>query len=296
MPHGSGIGKRIILAISISTKCLLAFFGQVEWLAGIAQAQQPQGEASPSYLQVCSCAELDLLNKEPFLVLSCSPQSLSPPNIRKPRERFRDSACNQDPECLWSKRFIETKARLQGAQSQQRTLQQWHSEILGGCGQDTSYDSFYFNYLNGHIERTRKEVALAERVLEQLREEFRRTGQPAGWERSKLALQPRPSDMPLSKLQTQSEAYWLEQLSQVDLHYGKMINALQAELFELVQRRPAQAGEDTSLKEGVGNNCVPRFVYEIDKLIKRLTNDKNRDKSILAEEAIRQGALPGWFR
>jgi len=270
--------------------------GQVEWLAGIAQAQQPQGEASPSYLQVCSCAELDLLNKEPFLVLSCSPQSLSPPNIRKPRERFRDSACNQDPECLWSKRFIETKARLQGAQSQQRTLQQWHSEILGGCGQDTSYDSFYFNYLNGHIERTRKEVALAERVLEQLREEFRRTGQPAGWERSKLALQPRPSDMPLSKLQTQSEAYWLEQLSQVDLHYGKMINALQAELFELVQRRPAQAGEDTSLKEGVGNNCVPPFVYEIDKLIKRLTNDKNRDKSILAEEAIRQGALPGWFR
>jgi len=272
------------------------FLGQVEWLAGIAQAQQPQGEASPSYLQVCSCAELDLLNKEPFLVLSCSPQSLSPPNIRKPRERFRDSACNQDPECLWSKRFIETKARLQGAQSQQRTLQQWHSEILGGCGQDTSYDSFYFNYLNGHIERTRKEVALAERVLEQLREEFRRTGQPAGWERSKLALQPRPSDMPLSKLQTQSEAYWLEQLSQVDLHYGKMINALQAELFELVQRRPAQAGEDTSLKEGVGNNCVPPFVYEIDKLIKRLTNDKNRDKSILAEEAIRQGALPGWFR
>jgi len=270
--------------------------GQVEWLAGIAQAQQPQGEASPSYLQVCSCAELDLLNKEPFLVLSCSPQSLSPPNIRKPRERFCDSACNQDPECLWSKRFIETKARLQGAQSQQRTLQQWHSEILGGCGQDTSYDSFYFNYLNGHIERTRKEVASAERVLEQLREEFRRTGQPAGWERSKLALQPRPSDMPLSKLQTQSEAYWLEQLSQVDLHYGKMINTLQAELFELVQRRPAQAGEDTSLKEGVDNNCVPPFVYEIDKLIKRLTNDKNRDKSILAEEAIRQGALPGWFR
>jgi len=118
------------------------FLGQVEWLAGIAQAQQPQGEASPSYLQVCSCAELDLLNKEPFLVLSCSPQSLSPPNIRKPRERFRDSACNQDPECLWSKRFIETKARLQGAQSQQRTLQRWHSEILGGCGQDTSYDLF----------------------------------------------------------------------------------------------------------------------------------------------------------
>ena len=296
MPHGSGIGKRIILAISISTKCLLAFFGQVEWLAGIAQAQQPQGEASPSYLQVCSCAELDPLNKEPFLVLSCSPQSLSPPNIRKPRERFRDSACNQDPECLWSKRFIETKARLQGAQSQQRTLQQWHSEILGGCGQDTSYDSFYFNYLNGHIERTRKEVASAERVLEQLREEFRRTGQPAGWERSKLALQARPLAMPLSEGKTQSKEYWLEQLSQIDLHYQKIISPLRAELFELVRRRPAYPGEDPSLREEVGNNCIPPFVHELDKLINRLMRDKDRDRTSLAEEAIRQGALPGWFR
>jgi hypothetical protein len=102
---------------------------------------------------------------------------------------------------------------------------------------DTSYDSFYFNYLNGHIERTRKEVASAERVLEQLREEFRRTGQPAGWERSKLALQARPLAMPLSEGKTQSKEYWLEQLSQIDLHYQKIISPA-GRMFELVHRSP----------------------------------------------------------
>src|SRR5262245_59868756 len=294
MSYDSKTGKRVI-RIFISTKWLLLLFLQIQWLAGIAAAQKTQHEQSPPYL-VFSCADLDVLSKEPLLIPSCTPQSLSPANIRKPRERLSDGSCSQDAECLWSKRFIEAKARLQAAQSLQKTLQRWHFEIQGGCGQETGYDSFYFGYLDAHLERTRKEVSSAEQAIEQLREEFRRTGQPAGWKRSELALQPRPSDIPLSKLQTQSKAYWLEQLSQVDLHYGKMMYALQAELFELVQRRPAQPGEDTSAKEGVGNNCVPPFVSEIDKLIKRLMNDKSRDKSILAEEALRQGALPGWFR
>ena len=75
-----------------------------------------------------------------------------------------------------------------------------------------------------------------------------------------------------------------------------MIGPLRTELFELVHRRPARAAEDTSLKEGVGNNCVPRFVHEIDKLVQRLMSNKDRDKNALAEDAIRQGALAGWFR
>lgn len=238
---------------------------------------------------------MDLLSKEPLLVLSCSPQSLSPANIRKPSQRLHDISCNHDPECLSSKRFIEAKARLQAAQSQQETLRRWHFQLQGGCGHDTSYDSFYFTYINGHIERSRNELSSAEEALEQLREEFRRTGQPAGWERSELALQPRPLGMPLSERQNQTKEYWLEQVSQIDLHYQKVISPLRVELFQLVHRRPAQPGENTALKGGLGI-CVPPFVYEIDKLIKRLMSDKDRDRTTLAEEAIRQGALPGWFR
>src|SRR5262245_48050426 len=150
MTHGNRIRKRIILAISITTKCLVASF--VELLAGIAQAQQVRHEPSPSYLEACACADLDLLSKEPFLVLSCSPPSESPANDRKPQGRFRDATCNQVPECLWSKRFIETKARLQATLSQLRTLERWHSEIQGGCGPETGYDSFYFSYLDAHVE------------------------------------------------------------------------------------------------------------------------------------------------
>jgi len=101
--------------------------------------------------------------------------------------------------------------------------------------------------------------------------------------------------MPLSERQNQTKEYWLEQVSQIDLHYQKVISPLRAELFQLVHRRPAQPGESTALKGGLGI-CVPPFVYEIDKLIKRLMSDKDRDRTTLVEEAIRQGALPGWFR
>ena len=113
MTYGNRIRKRIILAISITTKCLVASFVELQSLARIAQTQQVRYEPSPSYLKAYACADSDLFSKEPFLILSCSPPSLSPANVRKPQERFRDATCNQVPECLWSKRFIETKARLQ---------------------------------------------------------------------------------------------------------------------------------------------------------------------------------------
>ncbi len=40
---------------------------------------------------------------------------------------------------------------------------------------------------------------------------------------------------------------------------------------------------------------MPPFVFEIDKGIKELFRDSERDKAALVEEAIHEGALPGWF-
>src|SRR5262245_1057622 len=140
MDHDGSIGLRTIIEVSMSAKWLLLFLFQIQLLAGTAKAQQGQDEKSRPYLQVCSCADLDLLSREPLLVLSCSPQSMSPANIRKPSQRLHEISCNHDPECFWSKRLIEAKARFQAAQSRQETLQRWHFQLQGGAGHDTSYD------------------------------------------------------------------------------------------------------------------------------------------------------------
>ena len=120
-------------------------------------------------------------------------------------------------------------------------------------------------------------------------------GLPIGWARSQLALQLTSLRNELSNPGNQTREYWSSQVMKIDQQYQKISDLLQAELFKLVHRRAVNPGEDISIKGGLGM-CVPTFVYEIDKRIKDLRKDRDREKEALIEEATRAGALPGWFR
>jgi hypothetical protein len=281
--------------VSISSVGWLLLLVSNQYLATISGTEQAlQEERSPN-LADCTHVEWEAFAQHPLLILSCAQPPVTLRDIEKHRERLDDISCDRDPECLWSKRFFKANLRLEIAQSHQKTLQRWLFEVrVGGCG-DSSYDWFYFDYLNRQVERNREEISSAEQAKEQLLEQLRKSAQPAGWARSQLALQPLPSGKGSYQRQSPTKAFWLQQLSKVDQQYQKVLSLLQAELFRLVYRRPANPGEDITVKGGLGI-CVPSCVFEIDKGIKELLRDSERDKAALVEEAIHEGALPGWFR
>jgi hypothetical protein len=74
-----------------------------------------------------------------------------------------------------------------------------------------------------------------------------------------------------------------------------VIEPLQAELFELVHHRPAKEGESTSTTGELGL-WFPPYVHEIHGRIKGLKQKREQEQAALVEQALREGALPGWFR
>ena len=207
---------------------------------------------------------------------------------------------NSEDERLWSKRFIEARARLQAARKPGEMLQVRLRQLYwglmtvncseGGCA---GYDPYYTIQTRQQMENNQKELRAGEQALEDLREQLRKSGNPRSWENSQLALEPavKMAEVPRVK----DEPYWREQLLLLNRRYDAVIEPLEGELFELIHLRPAREGESTSTTGELGL-WFPPYVHELYGHIKELKQQREQAKVALVEKGRREGALPGWFR
>jgi Txe/YoeB family toxin of Txe-Axe toxin-antitoxin module len=200
----------------------------------------------------------------------------------------------EQDETVWSRRFSAARARLQEAEDHEKHLKDRLNELSYGCGPETFFDPYYFSYTRQKLEENQKALVAARQGLADLEEALRRSGNPASWERSKLEADTSHA-VPQEQPEAKDQDYWREQLKLIDKKYVTLMRSLEAELFEMVHRRPPLPGEDLTITGALGI-CVPHFVIDIDSRIKGLRENREREKIALMEHALREGALPGWFR
>jgi hypothetical protein len=204
-------------------------------------------------------------------------------------------------ERLWSKRFIEARARIQETKTQGEALQAKLNDLnLKLLRQSDVYDreNVYIPLIaqtREQLEKNRADGAAAEQALEDLREELRKSGNPAGWENSQAALKPDPAEHQPEEPKIKGQQYWQERLATIDKRYNALIAPLEAERFQLINRRDPKEGESIASTGSLGLGVPPR-VIDIDIQIKELNQEREKEKEKFIDQAIREGALPGWFR
>jgi hypothetical protein len=210
-------------------------------------------------------------------------------------------------ERAWSKRFIDAKAKVQQAKSQGEALQAKLSDLnlklmradpQAGGTEVFDREHLYLPLIaqaKEKIEKNKSELAAAEAELEDLRDELRKSGKPASWAESRLALQPENKGGKAEPEKVKDQKYWMEQLGVIDKRYHALIAPLEEERFQLINRRPSAEGESTAPASTLGMGVPPR-VIDIDVQIKELNQKRDREKTALIDKAIHEGALPGWFR
>jgi hypothetical protein len=145
------------------------------------------------------------------------------------------------------------------------------------------------------IEENKTEGKAAQQALEDLREELRKSGNPASWENSEAALKPDPKETKPEEPKVKDQKYWQEKLGTIDKRYNAMITPLETERFQLVNRRNLKEGEAPTAPGALGLGAPPR-VLDIEIQIKELNQKREQEKQEVVNQAIREGALPGWFR
>src|SRR5262245_56754049 len=211
------------------------------------------------------------------------------------------SAPQDSSERGWSKRFIEAKARVQDTKSKAEALQTKLTDLnMKLLRQSDVYDreNVYGPLIaqtKQQIEENKAETLAARQSLEDLRDELRKSGNPASWENSELALQPDPKEAKPEEPKIKDQKYWQEKLVTIDKRYSAMIAPLEAERFQLVNRRSLKEGEAPPPPSALGMGAPPR-VIDIDVQLKELAQKREQEKQDLVNQAVREGALPGWFR
>lgn len=209
---------------------------------------------------------------------------------------------DENSERAWSKRFVEAKARVQESKTQADALQ----TKLNDLNMKLLRQSDVFDRENVYgpliaqakqqIEENKAETAAAQQELADLREELRKSGNPASWENSEAALKPDPKEAkPEAEPKVKDQKYWQEKLSAIDKRYSALITPLETERFQLVHRRSLKEGETPTATGPLGMGAPPR-VLDIDIQIKDLNQKREQEKQELVSRALREGALPGWFR
>jgi len=279
-----------VLVLSFLT-CLQIFSlpSQAQSLAEIASKEQQRRARRGSSSRVYTNEDLSKYRarEEPNHHVSSTPSTTSAKDTSEPRDG--------QEERTWSRRFLEAKTRLQEAQNQQTILKTRLNDSHGMCGPETYYDTYYLFHSQRQLEKNKDAIAAAKQALEELREELRKSGKPVSWESSRLAVQPASGSADLDTPREKDRQYWQERLALIDKRYRAIISPLEAELFELVHRRPPKPGEDITIIGGLGT-CIPRFVVDLDARIKALKRNREHERAALVEQARREGALPGWFR
>jgi hypothetical protein len=207
----------------------------------------------------------------------------------------------EDEERAWSKRFIEAKNKINETKTRAEALQAKLNELnLKLLRQADVYDreNVYGPLIaqtRQQLEQNKSDGAAAQQALEHLREELRKSGNPISWENSQAALKPDPTDKKAEEPKNKGQHYWQEKLVTIDKRYSALIAPLETERFQLLNRRSPKEGESVSSSGPLGLGAPPR-VIDIDVQIKELNQKREKEKQELIQQAIREGALPGWFR
>ena len=189
-----------------------------------------------------------------------------------------------EEEFVWSQRFIEAKRRLLEAQIRSRRLQATLRQenvraiLLAPAGPEGGggYGPYGTFETENQMKKINEDITSVERELEDLREQLRKSGQPASWERSLLALSSSETGESVTPGLRDSR-YWQAQLSLIDNYYNSLIDPLKGEMKG----------------DGEEGNTYPD---DLRLLVKELDQKREQEKAALAERAILEGALPGWFR
>jgi hypothetical protein len=204
-------------------------------------------------------------------------------------------------ERAWSQRFIEAKGKIEQLKRLGQSLQ-------------TKLDSFSLNLLRQtdvfdrehlypemisqtrlQIEKNKSDIGEAERELDDLRDALRKSGNPRSWEDSQVALKPLPETEKKESPQPKDQKYWQKQLALIDKRVDALIAPLETERFEMIHRSPPKEGESTATTGYLGLGAPP-LVNELDAKIKELNQKRDQEKKDLLDQAIHEGAYPGWFR
>jgi hypothetical protein len=204
-------------------------------------------------------------------------------------------------ERAWSKRFIEAKARVRDSKTNAEALQTKLNDLnmkLLRQSDVLDRENVYGPLIaqaKKQIEENKGEAAAAQQGLEDLREELRKSGNPVSWENSEAALKPDPKETKPEEPKIKDQKYWQEKLSVIDKRYNAMISPLETERFQLINRRSLKEGETPTAPGALGMGAPPR-VLDIDVQIKELNQKRKQEKLETVNQAVREGALPGWFR
>ncbi|MGH9425611.1 MAG: hypothetical protein ACRD2L_04800 [Terriglobia bacterium] len=285
----------------LTSACLLSLLsvlpGLSQSLADLAKREREKQQGKPRKVYTN-----DDLNKYEDLRSSAPaiPAAQSSDGTGKSAKAAR-SGPDDSSERAWSKRFIEAKARVQDSKSKADALQAKLNDLnLKLLRQSDVFDreNVYGPLIaqaKQQIEENKAEAAAAQQGLADLQEELRKSGNPASWESSEAALKPDPKEAKPEEPKIKDQKYWQEKLTAIDKRYNAIIAPLESERFQLVNRRSLKEGETPTAPGALGMGAPPR-VLDIDIQIKELSQKREQEKLELVNQAVREGALPGWFR
>jgi hypothetical protein len=285
----------------LASVCLLSLLpalpGLCQSLADLAkkEREKQQGKSGKVYTN-------DDLNKYENLRSSApaTPTTQSPDTTSKSAKSALTGP-DDSSERAWSKRFIEAKARVQESKSNAEALQTKLNDLnmkLLRQSDVLDRENVYGPLIvqaKKQIEENKGEAAAAQQGLDDLREELRKSGNPTSWENSEAALKPDPKEAKPEEPKVKDQKYWQEKLVAIDKRYNAMITPLETERFQLVNRRSLKEGETPTAPGALGLGAPPR-VLDIEIQIKELNQKRDQEKQEVINQAIREGALPGWFR
>ncbi len=224
------------------------------------------------------------------------------------RSRSADLSGPTGEERRWSERFLQVKARLAAAEQRHERLRieldDLNLKLQGDPFRQTTVTDPAHVYgpliaqAEHQLEQSRQALSSARQELADLRERLRKSGKPLSWEDSRAALTPRPTGGTAEGAADpvlRDRAYWQRQLSLLDQRFRSRISPLEIERFQLVHRRIPRKGEAPDV-DGAPGLGLPPGVADINRRIRQLKSRQSRERQALVEQALRSGALPGWFR
>jgi hypothetical protein len=277
--------------------------GQAQSLADLARQEKEKREKQKASDKVFTNEDLEKYQpiSSPVEKNTPAPGEGASPTPASTRPQGAQASEADSQERAWSKRFIEAKAKLQSAKDSQASLQAKLNDLNVKLMQQSDvYDREHLyapliTQTTTQLAKSKEEVTAAEKALEDLREELRKSGQPASWQDSQLALKPETAPSKSQGPQTRDQKYWQERLALIDKRYEELIAPLNEERFQLISRRTLREGETAPAVTTTGMGLPPR-VIDIDIQIRDLNQKRQQEKNALIEDAVRQGAMPGWFR
>ena len=285
----------------LASVCLLSLLpalpGLCQSLADLAkkEREKQQGKSKKVYTN-------DDLNKYENLQSSVpATPTAQPSDTTSKSAKSALTGPDDSSERAWSKRFIEAKARVQESKTNAEALQTKLNDLnMKLLRQSDVFDreNVYAPLIaqaKQQIEANKTEAVAAQQALEDLRDELRKSGNPASWENSEAALKPDPKEAKPEEPKIKDQKYWQEKLAVIDKRYNAMITPLETERFQLVNRRNLKEGETPTAPGALGMGAPPR-VLDIEIQIKELNQKREQEKHEVINQAIREGALPGWFR